>query len=492
MTESDLVDAIGSTQGIGAITDPTQSQLEGEWAPWGLSVSGNGMMAEAAAAGTLRVLHETGILPKLATIASVSGGSWFNTQFAFSKEYYNGVTGIDGTSLSDFYMKYQSTAMPGMFAAAMAGGGWEAMITGMYKWDSTHLDAPAVKTNRAGNTNADLLLCTTFMGKSLMSDNKTIVEMTAGGKKMPVSIPAFWAVPTSGAPSWSIPDVNPKNPKDLSSAKWQQLPGKTGCSSLGCRKSSNFKSVLPTPTVAKIGAMSSAANGITSNPALIAEFKPQSGFKATFGGYQNPKNGVCTGTTEDCTFGQVAMDGCYSDNLGFALNVGYLQKKFRGKKLRMMAVSSELCDRTKDPSCLNGVKVSSFRSLFADAPYPTVEGWLPAIVPGPNRTIFAESVSDYEALGQQTGFGGMTFTTGTFTTVKNDHFGVEAGTTVSLLVLNVNGPQYLQGQTTAEQQGLTNVATNAYNSWQHILKAYSLNGKITSDAAFLYYQDVGN
>merc|ERR1712054_345927 len=97
------------------------------------------------------------------------------------------------------------------------------------------------------------------------------------------------------------------------------------------------------------------------------------------------------------------------------------------------------------------------RSLFADSPYPTTEGWFPGIVPGPNRTIFAESITDAQAVGMQTGFGGPSYVTGTFTTIENKAFGVAAGTTVSLIILNVNGPDYMIPQSPAKTQGLSNV-----------------------------------
>jgi len=467
----------GSTTGIGAITKSCLGS--GEWAQWGLSVSGNGLMAEAAAAGTLRALSQTGILEQLSTISSVSGGSWFNTQFGFSEDYFNGVINTS-TPIDTFYTSYQGIAMSGLGGATSPT--WEGMITAMYEAFSSGLSAtPALNGNRAGNKNADLLFCTTLNGESLMSDNSTVVQLSStSGASAFYSNPAFWLVPTTGSASWSVPGV------DLSAAKW----------TAGSESTTDASQILPTPTVTKIGAMSSAANGITANPELSARMTPQSQYSALFGD-KNPSNGVCTTPAETCSFpSMMAIDGCYSDNLGFALNVGYLQKKFPGNKLRLMAVSSLICDRTADPTCIAGVNVSAFRSFFADSPYPSAEGWLPAIVPGPNRTIFAESITDEQALGQQTGHGGMTFVTGTFTTVQNDYFGVAAGTKVSIIILNVNGPQYLQpvgpGVPAGGVAGLSSVADSAYKSVNAILSAFSTNRQVTSDSAFLYYQTVLN
>jgi len=445
-------------------------------------VSGNGLMAEAAAAGALRAFSETGILEQLTTISSVSGGSWFNTQFGFSKEYFDGVVS-ESNSIDTFYTSYQGKAMAGMGSATSPT--WEGLITAMYDGFGSGLAGmPALSANRAGNKNADLLICTTLNGGSLMTDNSTIVQLSStDGTKAFHSNPAFWLVPTSGSSSWHVPGV------DLATAIW------TAGSAKDSQSTTTVSQILPTPTVTKVGAMSSAANGITANPELSALMKPQSQYSKIFGSGLNPANGVCSTPAETCSFpSMIAIDGCYVDNLGLALNVGYLQKKFPGKNLRLMAISSELCDRTTDPTCITGVKQSAFRSLFANSPYPTVEGWLPATVPGPSRIIFAESITDEDALGQQTGYGGMSFVTGTFTTVQNNHFGVAAGTKVSILVLNVNGPLYLQplgpGVPAGGVAGLSSVALNAYKSMKEILSAYSINEKVTSGAAFLYYQTV--
>jgi hypothetical protein len=470
-----------SKAGIGGLSKG--SDAEDEWAPWGMSVSGNGMMAEAAAAGVLKSLNDAEALPELATISSVSGGSWFTTQLGFSKEYFEGVTDPN-VPIDKFYTEYLGKAMVGLGGAFASGTTlWEVLMTAMYNgFDKTVADKPALNENRAGLKTADLLFSTTLLGQSLMSDNKTIVELSSNGKPAFFSNPALWVVPTEGMAKWLVPGV------DLTNAKW----------TAGSQSTTNVGDILSVPTVAKIGSMSSAANGITAAPELSKLFKPQEQYEATFGsGYGVPDNGVCTTPGEKCSFpSMMAIDGCYNDNLGFALNVGYLQKKFPGKKLRVLGVSSLICDRTTDPSCRAGVNASAFRSLFADSPYPTVEGWLPAIVPGPDRSIFAESITDDQALGQQTGYGGMTFVTGTFTTVKNDHFGVEAGTKVAILVLNVNGPPYLMPgmppSPAGGAEGLSDVAVNAYKSLNAIGTAMDVNDGVTSESAFLYFQNVNN
>jgi len=470
--------------GIGPITKSTTN--DADWAPWGLSISGNGIMAEAGGAGALRALNDAGIMQKLSSISSVSGGTWFNSQFGFSKSYYDGV--LNSPDLGTWYSSYQNEMSQGLFAAFSGGDGtWENGIRGMFSWDSTPLGQPALNQNRKGNTAADLLFCVTLVGDSLMSDNSTVVQMSASGTDLPYSVPAFWSIPTNGHQdaSWHIPQVG-----DLSNAEWKKKGG------WPWDTTTDVASMLPTPAVTKIAAMSSAASGITANPELIAAFEPNSWdtFLSIIGvtTEQDPANGVCTTPGNTCEWpSMMGMDGAFSDNLGFALNVGYMQKKHPGKKLRLMGISSDICDRTTDPTCTLAVKRSAFRSLFADSPYPTTEGWFPGIVPGPNRTIFAESITDAQAVGMQTGFGGQAYVTGTFTTVENKAFGVAAGTTVSLVILHINGPQYLQAQTPAQTQGLTDVAVSTYNSMNAVLSTFAKNDKITSGEAFLYYQNVG-
>lgn len=486
-----------SIMGIGALSGGTGASTS-DWAPWGLALSGNGFMAMGAAAGALRALNTAGVLDGLASISSVSGGTWFLTQFAYSPAFHKGVidTSID---IDTWFSSYQKLAIQGMMSAATATT-WEGTITGLHNGFDPALESMSAVKNPslwAGTTQTDLLFGTTLVGGSLMSDNSTIVQLSSvygeNGAKVAqpgvrvgesdafYSNPAYWSV-SSANPGWSIPGV------DMPTMRWTNTKQKgvfTG----------DADKVLPTPTVTKISSMSSAANGITANPELASLYQPQGQFFNHFGS-QAPGNGVCSTPGQvECNYpAMMAIDGCYVDNLGFAINVGHLQKKYPGKNLRMMAVSSEICDRTVDPTCVEGVKASAFRSLFAESPHPTVEGWLPNIVPGPDRTIFAEKVTDYEALGQQTGYGGMTFVTGTFTTVRNDQFGVAAGTKVSILVLNVNGQKYVAPFGSGVPAGATDAfssnALHAYNSVNQILTALSTNGKVDSSTAFMYYQTV--
>merc|ERR1719223_427948 len=91
-----------------------------------------------------------------------------------------------------------------------------------------------------------------------MSDKKTVVQLKSSGEKAFYTIPAFWAVPTSGAESWHVPSVNFDD----------------ATLTAGEQSTEAVRDSLPAPTVTKISAMSSAAQGITANPELSDLFQP--------------------------------------------------------------------------------------------------------------------------------------------------------------------------------------------------------------------------
>jgi hypothetical protein len=455
-------------------------EIGNENMPTGVALSGNGFLALGSAAGMLRALDEGDYLDKVATISSVSGGSWFNTQFSFSKKFQDAVTADgDATSFATWFTTYQDTSLPGMLAGFSAAiPSWETAINGMYKaYDPALVTTPALGKNK--KVNADVLICETFIGGSLLSDGKTISQIEDNGAKAINSIPAYW---NSGGDEWVVP----------------KYPGMaTGKGDMkivdGTKSYNDWSKILPTPTVAKLGSMSSAANGITANPALMAATVPNTPCASAVTGQACPglgtQAGVCSTAGTQCSFPAIkAMDGCYSDNTGLALNIGHMQRKFpKAEKIRMISVDSNQCFRKTDPSCLIALTNSTFRSLFNDAPFSNIEseGWLPTRVPGPDRSIFAESITNLEALGQLTGYEGMTFVTGTFTTKKNDLFGVAPGTTVELLVMNSNGDTPLQGATTAEKAKLSAIAKGAYQSAKALLSALS-KGSLDSSKAFAH------
>merc|ERR1719152_383947 len=124
------------------------------------------------------------------------------------------------------------------------------------------------------------------------------LQMYINGEKSSFSVPAFWAVSKSGN-FWSVPDANPTDPTDLSALSWSSDASVTP---------DDATTILQDPSVIKIATMSSAANGITGNPQLIAKTLELSNDDAALytenmgvtPGETSPGNGVCTVAGDTC------------------------------------------------------------------------------------------------------------------------------------------------------------------------------------------------
>lgn len=207
---------------------------------------------------------------------------------------------------------------------------------------------------------------------------------------------------------------------------------------------------------------------------------------------------VCSNSRFDCKWPMVRlMDGGYTDNSGIPALIARLQEthpcgRVRGSRepcpvLRLAAVNADICEAKKDGIALSNAtffEVSpaacaesinfGIKHLFTqnkpgqplhgahieDLPTKTVfrETW--ASQPGvkEHNTIFGIPVPDDEQSNEDTppsqggkpkkvskpGKGdkplGQSYHRGRYTTVENRHFGVKAGWTVELLVLNINSP----------------------------------------------------
>lgn len=432
--------------------------------PYGVVFSGNGMRAEAGAVGMLKALYESKKLREVSTISSVSGGSWGTTQFLFSDKYYDGV--LNSTQkISEWYTNYQAASGAGMGKAMGECGGttncWVPLISEMYKGFDPELDVTKAATpaNRvATSVDADLLVCTSLVVQGLMSDSTTSTLQTKGAPVKALELPAYWAIPKSGKPSWNVPEVSEADLTVKSDATGKTAP-----------------LVLPPPSVATIGAMSSAASGGSGAPALKAATLPLNKNSEEEWCKQFPCSGpheaevaVCSNAAADdinkCTFPAARfIDGAFTENQALALSIGHMQKKHPGKVLKIIGTNADACDVPADP--VQCVKVSSMRSLFANGPYSTDTGeWRPYVIPSPNRTIFAESITDEEALGKAVGPGSFlnykpTYLKGTFTTIDNVHFGVVAGTKVDLTLINMNGGP-LQAMSAKEMAELGSIAAD--------------------------------
>merc|ERR1711998_165996 len=457
--------------------------------PWALSLSGNGFVAMGHGAGVYKALHNAGFAKDLATISSVSGGSWLNTMLSFSSSFHEGL--IAEEDIGEFFMNYQAqcaargaTMQP---TECMRENGAENCWTDfvgafLYSDPAT----PATPEHRlAGATNAELLIATNIATQSLMSDGSTTTLLDVTEVELPAyySIPAAYSGQHNTNSSWSVPFALGAFPMV------QRDDGSTSTavqSTLG-RDNDARTQALQLPTLVNVhavGAMSSSAIGAAGAPGIKAGSTPTAQFCDWFpcphvknDNFDNSKHGnvaesaICSDSSQGahCSFPSVRfIDGCYSDNTGLALNIGHLQKRHPGEMLSIFVVNSNQCDRSKDAECMQSIHESTFRNLFSDSPYPDVasEGWIDAgagiNVPTVNRVIFEQVISDEQALGKAVGTEGVTVMTGTFTTLDNQAFGVSAGTSVRLVVFNANSAAPLQPASPDDMVKLSAVAKNSF------------------------------
>lgn len=304
-----------------------------------------------------------------------------------------------------------------------------------------------------------------------MTDNST-TQIKFGDSNIEFELPAYWTIASAGTGEWVIPKYN--------IADLKVHPGKNSAPWTPRALS------LPTPTAGTVASMSSAASGATAAPALRAMCKPQDQFCSVFpcSGAHLDSVATCSDASANdinhCAFPSVRfIDGAFTENLGLAINVGHLQKKFPGKPLRLFALSNNGCDRKTDPLCHDSIRNTSIFSMFANAPYSEVAVWLPYIVPAVNRQIFKESVTEAQVVGKELE-GGMSFMTGTFTTVANKYFGITAGSTVELILLNTNSEAPLQPSDAASMSLLDDCAQYAYDNAKKIIETLQSKGCVSS------------
>jgi len=464
--------AVPLTEDLLTATGPGPVTASGSTVPWGLCISGNGFRAEAAGAGVTKGMYDTHWLGNLTTISSVSGGTWFKAQYTFSESYRNGLL---TKPIKSWFQQYQQDALTRLGPLfGSCPNCWTDIVNHMFN-NASDAAQPATAAHRhtsaAMGANAELLVGTTLVGEGLMTDNST-TQIKFGDSNIEFELPAYWTIASAGTGEWVIPKYN--------IADLKVHPGKNSAPWTPRALS------LPTPTAGTVASMSSAASGATAAPALRAMCKPQDQFCSVFpcSGAHLDSVATCSDASANdinhCAFPSVRfIDGAFTENLGLAINVGHLQKKFPGKPLRLFALSNNGCDRKTDPLCHDSIRNTSIFSMFANAPYSEVAVWLPYIVPAVNRQIFKESVTEAQVVGKELE-GGMSFMTGTFTTVANKYFGITAGSTVELILLNTNSEAPLQPSDAASMSLLDDCAQYAYDNAKKIIETLQSKGCVSS------------
>lgn len=280
--------------------------------PWGAAFSGGGWRAQGASIGFAKALWNASITQELNTISSVSGGSWFTTQYTFSSKFFDAVnddapedlykdwleayyttvcipstgvhsrwltvnghdecetsmvTDVVSKAVSPFIAKYESDEIEQFLGAAeRAHWVWEKFIGTMIDKYSPQLSTTeATPANRQGNLAADLLICTAMVGSgSIMSYNNVfssgdITELLVDGAKAPALVPMAWQVPASGAgteASWFSPQhsIDSMTVSKPGYWWWQKVTAALD---------------LPNPNVGKVASMSSAAAAILGTEGFI-------------------------------------------------------------------------------------------------------------------------------------------------------------------------------------------------------------------------------
>jgi hypothetical protein len=103
---------LGFLAGISAVEDGTPKKI-----PTAYVSSGGGFTAMTTSMGFARALSKGNVLPLLTHAGSNSGGTWFLTQLAFSKPFYESVTGMSGGTISEAVAEWGSSYGAAMRAA---------------------------------------------------------------------------------------------------------------------------------------------------------------------------------------------------------------------------------------------------------------------------------------------------------------------------------------------------------------------------------------
>jgi len=376
--------------------------------PWGVAFSGGGWRSQAASIGFAKALWESNQLPLVDTMGSVSGGSWFSMQYAYSEEFFNNVNSKSPTDtylewLNNYYQMFNKqtttaahhsiiasvaetlgelspTLMDYLDGAAGANMNWEVFINQMLEsqpWGdnttSTFTSQNASMDNRKGNDYTDLLICTNLAQEGQMMSNQghTKIKINAAGAPDTFNVvPMAWHVPGTGrgtAAKWLTPqyDISSMTVEDDPAFPWQS--SQTGTRRLlgtgldtDTGNDSDGQLVLSEPSVGKAAAMSSAAAGILGAPALLENATAQ------VRGILNPATtaqtiraiglqdmAVCAGDEPEihkCQWPNVRLlDGGFSDDGGIALMIGKMQKeKGVGVPLRIAALDTGQCNSDAD------------------------------------------------------------------------------------------------------------------------------------------------
>jgi hypothetical protein len=75
--------------------------VSGAMIPTAYLASGGGFISMTDNMGTMRAIYDSDVLPLFTHFGGVSGGSRFQTQFSYPKDFYESVIGTEGGSVNE-------------------------------------------------------------------------------------------------------------------------------------------------------------------------------------------------------------------------------------------------------------------------------------------------------------------------------------------------------------------------------------------------------
>jgi len=192
-------------------------------------------------------------------------------------------------------------------------------------------------------------------------------------------------------------------------------------------------------------------------------FSAGSGLATVATSYVGADLAVCSGSITECQFPSVRfIDGAYSDNNALNLQIAHLQKKHPGSPLRIAFL-----DNDPNPGAdlgLNGNESALGLNFGMQSP----EGYVLGFPSVPVQVFETEHYVEHVVSDVSSN---LTMTQITCTTVENRYFGVQAGTSVALLVVNANGAYHGIDGTSMLTTAGTNNAQDYANTAQNIYEA---------------------
>lgn len=423
-----------------------------------LALSGGGYRAMFAATGFLKSI-ETADSPLQSVSATgiASGSSWIAMPYTFSASMRERIKTEPLDRIFERWLESELTS-------ALVGRGLESdvrsavlmtlltnysLVTNLcgdlvyrrFNWqrvvndvlngfDGDIKEVSATSQNRQGQGNSDLVLVTAFTPFGTVVNRGHMVNVSIPGKDMYPLHQIGWVIPekdSSSPDTWMGSKWFPIEDMEVSrwSSRWL-----FGCS---YREVKPLK--LPTPSVAQITAMATAACGGVSAPGAAVTVDWEHKTALNLMGELFPNLAVCTDTpNSDCEFPSMRfIDGGLLEDSSIAMLITHLQKKNPDAPLYRIAL---LDNGACGPGSVDECDLYNWIPLFSNPrDLSPASKWT---YPSPDNTIFREEfILEDRKVSLKNNVGDMVVSHGIYNTVANEMYGVSAGSKVEILALHV-------------------------------------------------------